>query len=67
MNSDKLIGLAYALSLFHRGQWSKEYRLLCRINWQPRGQAEYLLPKDEWFNARNWAAYYIQYLKKDVK
>lgn len=63
MESDKLIGLAYALSLYHNGQWSKEYRLLCKINWQPKGQSEYLLPREEWENARKYAAHYIKYFR----
>ena len=64
MNSERLIGLAYACALFHSGQNSRGYRLLSRIRWQPRGNAERLQPRDEWSDARTWAAHYIRYARK---
>jgi hypothetical protein len=63
--TDRVIGIAYAAALFHSGQWSRGYRLLSRINWWPRGQAEKLRPRDEWSQARCWAAHYIRRARKD--
>lgn len=62
---DRLIGIAYTANLFHSGQWSRGYRLLSKINWQPRGKAERLQPKDEWYCARDWAAHYIRRARKE--
>lgn len=64
MNPDRLIGLAHVCNLFHSGQWSRGYRLLSRIRWEPRGSAEKLLPRDEWSEARQWAAHYMRYARK---
>ena len=32
MNADRLIGLAYVCERWHGGQWSRGYRLMCRLN-----------------------------------
>ena len=61
MNSERLIGLAYACTLFHSGQWSRGYRLLSRIRWVPRTDSQARLqPKEEFEEARDWAAHYIR-------
>lgn len=67
MNPDRLIGLAYACERFHSGQSSRGYRLLSRIRWVPRGSAEQLQPRDEWQDARQWAAHYIRRARKDPR
>jgi hypothetical protein len=67
MNSERLIGLSYACERFHSGQWSRGYRLMSRIQWRPRGQAEYLQPREEWSEARDWAAHYIRYARNHPK
>lgn len=58
--TDRLIGLAYVCERYHSGQWSRGYRLLCRIKWVPRGSANRLLPRDEFETARTWAAHYMR-------
>lgn len=58
--TDRVIGLAYVCERFHSGQWSRGYRLLSRIRWQPRGQAERLLPREDFGTAREWAAHYMR-------
>jgi hypothetical protein len=61
MNGDRLIGLAYVCERFHGGQWSRGYRLLSRIRWRPgTDQSARLLPRDEWSDARTWAAHYLR-------
>jgi len=67
MNSDRLIGIAYTAERFHSGQWSRGYRLLSRIRWSPRGQANRLLPRDEFADARTWAAHYIRRARRDPR
>ena len=67
MNSERLIGLAHVCERLHSGQWSKGYRLLSRIQWYPRGQAEKLLPRDEWSEARQWAAHYTRLARRNPK
>ena len=65
MNSDRLIGLAYAAERFHSGQWSRGYRLLSRIQWRPNGDDTWRLhPRDEWSEARTWAAHYTRYARQ---
>jgi hypothetical protein len=65
MNADRLIGLAYTAERFHSGQWSRGYRLLSRIRWQPRtDHASRLEPRDDWAEARCWAAHYIRYARR---
>lgn len=61
MNADRLIGIAYAAERFHSGQASRGYRLLSRIGWFPRTDRQAaLLPRDENYEARSWAAHYIR-------
>ncbi len=68
MNSDRLIGLAYAAERFHSGQWSRGYRLLSKIAWQPgTDNAARLLPVDEWSEARMWAAHYVRLARRNPR
>lgn len=61
MNSERLIGLAYAAERFHSGGGSRGYRLLSRIRWVPRTDRQAaLLPRDEFSEARDWAAHYVK-------
>ena len=65
MNADRLIGLAYVAALYHSGQDSRGYRLLSRIRWEPRtDNAARLLPREEWAEARRWAAHYMRYARR---
>ena len=60
INPDRLIGIAYAATRWHNGQWSRGYRLLSRIQWHPRSDDAYrLLPREEYTEARRWAAHYM--------
>lgn len=65
MNPDRLIGLAYVAERRHSGQWSRGYRLLSRIDWHPRSDRAWgLRPREEWTDARQWAAHYTRYARK---
>lgn len=68
MNSDKLIGLAYVCERFHSGQWSRGYRLLSRIRWEPRtDRAAKLLSHEDWKHARQWAAHYTRLARRGMR
>ena len=64
MNAERLIGLAHVCERFHSGQGSRGYRLLSKIDWQPRGGATDLQPKEEWSEARDWAAHYTRLARR---
>ncbi len=67
MNSERLIGLAYTCERFHSGQWSRGYRLLCKINFKPGSNAAWhLKPNDEWDEARDWAVHYIKLVRTNM-
>lgn len=67
MNADRLIGLAYMCERFHGGQWSRGYRLLSKIRWEPRtDRASKLRPRDEWPGARTWAAHYVRLARRGI-
>lgn len=68
MNADRLIGLAYAAERFHSGQWSRGYRLLSRIQWRPgTDRASKLQPRDEYSEARDWAAHYVRRARRNPR
>jgi hypothetical protein len=68
MNQDRLIGIAYVATSWHSGQWSRGYRLLSRIRWNPgTDDAARLLPRDEWAEARAWAAHYTRRARKEAR
>ena len=68
MNPDRLIGLAYVAERYHSGQSSRGYRLLSRIRWRPGSdRAARLLPRDEWSEARQWAAHYARRARKNPR
>ena len=64
--TERLIGLAYACERFHSGQWSRGYRLLSRIQWRPGSDDAWrLLPREEFEEARRWAAHYVNRARKE--
>lgn len=68
MNSERLIGLAYVCERWHSGQWSRGYRLLSRIRWRPGiGRAWRLQPREEWSEARTWAAHYTRLARRNPR
>lgn len=68
MNADRLIGLAYAAERFHSGQSSRGYRLLSRIQWRPGSDRAWKLqPRDEWSEARAWAAHYVKRARQNPR
>lgn len=68
MNSERLIGLAHVATRWHSGQWSRGYRLACKIRWQPNGDnASRLLPRDEFREARDWAAHYTRFARRNPR
>jgi hypothetical protein len=68
MSPDRLFGLAYVCNLWHGGKWSTGYRLLCKCNvrWGSDNAAR-LLPRDEWYEARIWAAHYTNLARKNPR
>ncbi len=66
MSPDRLFGLYYVATLFHSGGGSRGYRLICKINvrWGSDDAAR-LLPRDEWAEARTWAAHYMRIARRD--
>jgi hypothetical protein len=65
MNADRGFGLAYVCERWHSGQWSRGYRILCKlaVHWGT-DRASRLLPRDEWEEARVWAAHYTRLARK---
>lgn len=65
MNADRAFGLDYVCRRFYSGQASRGYRLLCRLRVTHRtSQSEHLLPRDDWAEARRFAAHYLCLLRK---
>lgn len=58
---DRYLGLAYVGDRYHAGQWSDLYRLQCRAtrNMCRSDSACRLLPRDEYYMARHYAARYL--------
>jgi hypothetical protein len=64
MSNDRMFGLDYVCRRFHSGQWSRGYRLICKIDAShATSQSERLLPRDEWREAREWAAHYTRLVR----
>jgi len=64
MNHERLFGLDYVCRRWHSGQWSRGYRLICKIDASHgTSQSERLLPRDEWREARDWAAHYTKLVR----
>ncbi len=68
MNPDRAFGLAYVCERFHSGQWSTGYRLLSRLNVRHGSDdSSRLLPRDEWADARTFAAHYTKLARRNPK
>jgi hypothetical protein len=68
MNSERLIGLAYVAERWHGGMRSRGYRLLSRIQWQPKtDRAARLQPREDWYEARQWAAHYTRLARRNPR
>lgn len=64
--TDRIIGIAYVAERWHSGQWSRGYRLLSKIAWQPGSDAAWRLkPNEEWQTARDWAAHYTRRARRE--
>lgn len=62
----RIIGLAYVAERRHSGQWSRGYRLLSKIRWRPGSDRAWRLqPKEEWSEARDWAAHYTRRARRE--
>lgn len=60
MNADRAFGLDYVARRYHNGQGSRLYRILCRLKVSHRSTPSCkLLPRDEWAEARRFAAHYL--------
>lgn len=65
---DRLVGIAYVAERWHSGGASRGYRLLSRIRWRPgTDDAAKLLPRDEWSEARAWAAHYTRRARNEPR
>lgn len=42
MNYQTILGLYHFCNSWHGGQFSREYRIMCRLRFTPRGREEYL-------------------------
>ena len=68
MNTDRAFGLHYVCARFHSGQSSRGYRLLSRLRVEHRtDRAAKLLPRDEWSEARTWAAHYTKLARRNPR
>jgi hypothetical protein len=66
MSHERLYGLEYVCRHWHSGEWSRGYRLLSKIGRKVHhatSQSERLLPRDEWREAREWAAHYTRLVR----
>jgi hypothetical protein len=64
MDMNRLFGLLYVCHHYHSGQWSRLYRLGCRLEQHygvGYGSSGFELShRGEWSEARTWAAHYIR-------
>ncbi len=71
MTFDKCLGLAYVCDKMHSGQWSRGYRILSRLMGVYRldrnDSACVLLPRDEYEEARGYAAHYLRVVRSGVE